>query len=245
MSITTAGICTIGNEILNGSITDLNTPFLTRRLYELGIEVCEIRILPDRIDVIAQAIKTLHRSYDLIFTSGGMGPTPDDVTIPAVAQGLHKNVIVEPRLEQILCQYFQTDHLSPSQKRLARIPEGARLQFFPPCPFPQIAIENIYLLPGIPEILKEKFDLLAPTLPRSSIFSHQLEIIALETEIAPLLEQMVNRFPQLTLGSYPLSTKDSKNKVQLVLKSRSREILEQARDEIYKGLTELGVSPLT
>ena len=151
----TAGIIVIGNEILSGKVVDTNSPFLTRELRALGVTVRRILTIPDELDEIAVAVAQFHRDYDLVFTSGGVGPTHDDVTMEGVARGLERNVVRHPVIADKIREYFR-DKVNEARLKMSEVPEGAELIYGGTLAFPTIKIDNVYILPGIPEILIAK-----------------------------------------------------------------------------------------
>ena len=148
----TAGIIVIGNEILSGKVVDTNSPFLARELRGLGVTLCRILTIPDELDAIAEAVAAFHRAYDVVFTSGGVGQTHDDLTIAGVARGLGRRVIRHPAIEEKIREYFK-DKLNEARLRMAEVPDGTELIVDGRLGFPTFKCENVYILPGIPEIL--------------------------------------------------------------------------------------------
>src|SRR5437667_172482 len=165
----TAGIIVIGNEILSGKVVDTNSPFLTRELRALGVTVRRILTIPAEPDEIAAAVAQFHRDYDLVFTSGGVGPTHDDVTMEGVARGLDRKVIRHPAVADKIREYFR-DKVNDARLKMSEVPEGAELIVDGRLGFPTIRCENIYILPGIPEILEQKFQALRDRFALSPYF---------------------------------------------------------------------------
>ena len=159
MTERTAGIVIIGNEILSGKVTDENSPFLAQQLRELGVELRRIVTIPDEVDLIGTEVLAFHQQYDHVFTSGGVGPTHDDVTMEGIARGFGRRVVRDPDMEEKI-RSFASGEPNEAQLKLAEVPEGAVLIHDPRLGFPTIQFENIYILPGIPELLRKKFDAL-------------------------------------------------------------------------------------
>src|SRR5499427_6766584 len=155
----TAGIILIGNEILSGKVMDANASYLCRELRTLGVEVRRISVIPDEVDVIASEVAAYSAEFDVVFTSGGVGPTHDDVTIEGVARALGVKVIREPRLVRLLEGYYK-DRLNEARLKMAEVPEGAELTADGELVFPAVVVRNIYILPGVPEIFRQKFEAL-------------------------------------------------------------------------------------
>ncbi|MCI0636519.1 MAG: competence/damage-inducible protein A, partial [Actinobacteria bacterium] len=198
----TAGILVIGNEILSGKVVDTNSPFLARELRALGVSVRRILTVPDELDEIARAVADFHRAYDVVFTSGGVGPTHDDVTMEGVARGLGRRVIRHPAIESRIREYFK-DHVNEARLKMSEVPEGAELIVDGRLGFPTVKCENLYILPGIPEILEQKFHMLRE---RFMVAPYHLRVVYTrdgEGTIAEHLNATLAAFPELLLGSYP------------------------------------------
>ena len=153
----TAGILIIGNEILSGKVVDINSPFLAGDLRELGVDLERILTIPDEVDLIAREIKTMSESYDYVFTTGGIGPTHDDVTMEAVASAFGRKIV----LSESLCARIERaqggKELNDSQRKMALLPEGAETLDAGDLWFPVVIVENVHIFPGIPKLLQTKF----------------------------------------------------------------------------------------
>ncbi len=222
----TAGIIVIGNEVLSGKVADTNSPYLTRELRKLGVTVRRILTIPDEFDEIAAAVAFFRRAYDLVFTSGGVGPTHDDVTIEGVARGFGRKVIRHPDLEAKLREYFR-DKLNDARLKMAEIPEGTELLVDPRLGFPTLKCENVYILPGIPEILEQKFEALRERFAVAPYFLRVVYTRDGEGSIAHHLNATMAAFPELLLGSYP-KIGDPEYAVKLTLESKDQSYLERA-----------------
>jgi len=222
----TAGIIVIGNEILSGKVVDTNSPYLTRELRKLGVTVRRIVTIPDELDEIGTAVATFHRAYDLVFTSGGVGPTHDDVTMEGVARGLGRQVIRHPALEAKLREYFR-DKVNEARLKMSEVPDGAELIVDGRLGFPTIRCENIYILPGIPEILEQKFETLRECFAAPPYFLRVVYTREGEGSIAEHLNATLAVFPELLLGSYP-KIGDPEYAVKLTLESKDGAYVERA-----------------
>jgi molybdenum cofactor synthesis domain-containing protein len=218
----TAGILIIGNEILSGKVVDTNSPFLTRELRRLGVTVKRILTIPDELDDIATAVAEFHRAYDFVFTSGGVGPTHDDVTMEGVARGLRRNVIRHPAIEGRIREVYK-DKINDARLKLSEVPEGTELIVDGRLGFPTIKCENVYILPGIPEILEQKFHAIRERFAASPYFLRVVYTTEGEGAIAEHLNATLAAFPELLLGSYP-KIGDPEYAVKLTLESK---------DEVY------------
>ena len=156
-----AGVVVIGNEILSGKVADTNSPFLAGELRALGVTLRRISTIPDELPLIASEVRLHHETYDLVFTSGGVGPTHDDMTIEGIAMALGRNVILHADLADKL-RAFYGDKINAARLKMAEVPEGSELITDMSLNFPTIKVENIYILPGIPEIFRSKFESLKP-----------------------------------------------------------------------------------
>jgi len=222
----TAAIIVIGNEILSGKVTDTNAAFLTQELRRLGVTLRRILVIPDEIDVIAEAIRTCQPAVDLLFTSGGVGPTHDDVTMEGIAQGLDRRVVRHPLLEQKIRE-FSGDRINAARLKMAEVPEGAELIFAGDVNFPTIQVQNIYILPGIPEIFREKFLAIKTRFAVDPYFLRVVYTRAIESTIADYLNRTLEAFPRLQLGSYP-KLNDPEYRVRLTLESKDRDYVDRA-----------------
>ena len=222
----TAGIVVIGNEILSGKVTDTNSPFLARELRKLGVTLLRITTIPDDVDVIAATVKYFAATYEVVFTSGGVGPTHDDVTMEGVARGFGRKVIRHPELDKRLRAYLGKN-ANEARMRMADVPDGAELIVDQRLGFPTIKCENVYILPGIPEILEQKFATLGE---RFSAAPYHLRVVFTrdgEGSIAEHLNATVAKFPELLLGSYP-KLGDPEYAVKLTLESKDQAYVEAA-----------------
>ena len=228
----TAGIIVIGNEILSGKVTDENSPFLASELRRLGVELRRITTIPDDVEVIAAATREFHTGYDHVFTSGGVGPTHDDVTMEGIARGLGRRVIRHPELEEGI-RRFVSDKVAvnAAHLKMAEVPEGADLIHDPSMGFPTIRVENIYILPGIPEILRKKFEGLRERFSEKPFFLRIIYTSWSESMIAESLNQTMAEFPELALGSYP-TMKNPEYRVKLTIESKDGDYVRRAFDRL-------------
>jgi len=222
----TAGIIVIGNEILSGKVVDSNSPFLARELRGLGVTLLRILTIPDEVEVIAAAVREFHTSFDVVFTSGGVGPTHDDVTMEGVARGLGRPVVRHPVIESRLREYLK-DKVNAARLKMAEVPEGSELIVDARLGFPTIKCENVYILPGIPEILEQKFAALRERFAASPYFLRVVYTRESEGSIAEHLNATLAAFPELLLGSYP-KIGDPEYAVKLTLESKDRGYVERA-----------------
>ncbi len=236
MSERTAGIIVIGNEILSGKVADTNSPFLAAELRNLGVALRRILVIPDEPDVIGDAVREFHPRFDLVCTSGGVGPTHDDVTIEGIARGLGRRVVRHPELEAGIRRHVR-GALNDAHLKMAEVPEGAVLVHDAGLDFPTIHVENIYVLPGIPEILRRKFESLRHRFAGAPYHLRVIYTSLSESAIASALQREMAEFPELLLGSYP-KLDDPEYRVKLTLESKDRAYVDRAFDRLLALLPE-------
>ena len=222
----TAGLIVIGNEILSGKVVDTNSPFLAQQLRALGVSLRRMVVIPDEIDLIAAEVRAMQPTVDVLFTSGGVGPTHDDVTIAGVARGLGRAVVRHPALESTLREYFGAE-VNDARLKLAEVVEGTELEYHGNRSFPTFRVENIYILPGIPEIFRDKVLALRPRLASDPFHLRVVYARAMESSIAEHLNRTLEQFPDLLLGSYP-KLNDPEYQVRITLESKDLQYVERA-----------------
>lgn len=222
----TAGIILVGNEILSGKIQDANAAYLCRELRLLGVDVSRITVIPDDVDTIARAVAAFSRDFDVVFTSGGVGPTHDDVTIEGVARAMGVKVVRHPELVAMLERYYG-GALTEANLKMTEIPDGAELVSGESARFPTILMHNVYVLPGVPEIFRRKFDAIRERFRGQPILLKNVFVRIGESTLAEYLNGLLRDFPALLLGSYPeLSNPDYR--VKVTLESRDAPYLDAA-----------------
>ena len=199
----TAALVVIGNEILSGKVADTNTGLLARLLRKKGIALQRVVTIPDEPEVIAAETAQLSTSHDLVFTSGGVGATHDDVTIEGVARAFGTTVMHHPRfLESLRQRGLETSH-----RDLARVPEGAELCEGRSGAWPVVVMGNVWILPGLPPVFERKLEILAERLPEGPRYFADEELVPRpEEELIPLLDNLVAAHPAVQIGSYPISS---------------------------------------
>jgi len=223
---TTAGILIIGNEILSGKVQDANSPYLCRELRALGVEVRRVSAIPDEVDTIAAEAAAFSAAYDIVMTTGGVGPTHDDVTVEGIAKGLGRRVIIHPDLEQVVKELYP-GKVNSARLRLAKVPEGAELLGQPDLVFPVVLIKNIYIFPGVPEILAQKFNGIKERFRDAPFFLKTVFVTAGEGAIAEHLNAVLREYTALLLGSYP-ALNNPEYRVRLTLESKDPAYLDKA-----------------
>jgi molybdenum cofactor synthesis domain-containing protein len=203
--VTTAGIVIIGDEILTGKFAEENATFLIGELRSLGVELRRIIVIPDVLDEIAATVTDFAGRFDHVFTSGGVGPTHDDLTMAGIAQGFGIRVVREPVLEDRVRAYWGTK-LSAPNLRLADIPEGAELVYGNDTVWPVVAYRNVYILPGVPALFRRKFIDIRDRFRAVPMTIARVYLDADEGQIAGDLDVVVAAFPTVRIGSYPRFT---------------------------------------
>ncbi|MCB9788244.1 MAG: competence/damage-inducible protein A [Deltaproteobacteria bacterium] len=198
----TAAVVVIGNEVLAGKVVEQNAAFLIRRFRELGVRLVRVEFIPDDPADISATVARVAALADVVCTTGGVGPTHDDVTIEAVAAAFGVPTRHDATLLALVERYFgeQTTH---AHRRLALIPEGATLVGGKGPPWPTIQFHNVYILPGIPKLMAAKFEALAHRFVGRELFAGAVEITGQEADICDALDAIVASHPDAEIGSYP------------------------------------------
>jgi molybdenum cofactor synthesis domain-containing protein len=198
----TAGIVVIGDEILTGKFVEENAAFLIGELRALGVELRRITVIPDDEADIAATVLEASARFDHVFTSGGVGPTHDDVTIAGIARAFGTTVSRHAELEAKIRGYWK-DQLAEANLRLANIPTGAELVYGKDQIWPVISYRNVYILPGVPALFRRKFVDIRDRFRAEPVTAARLYVDADEGELAPHLDAIVAAHPGVKLGSYP------------------------------------------
>lgn len=230
----TAGIVLIGNEILSGKVADANASYLCRELRSLGVDVRKISVIPDDVDGIATEVGEFSRAFDVVFTSGGVGPTHDDVTIEGIARAIGVPVVRDRRLVELLRGFYK-GQLNEARLKMAEVPEGAELMSGESLLFPAIVARNIYILPGVPEIFRQKFEALKERFRDAPFFLASVFVNMGEGTLADYLNELLGRHPDLLLGSYP-EFSNPEYKVKVTLESKDKRYLDRAVEEFIERL---------
>lgn len=232
--VKTAGIILIGNELLSGKVADVNAAYLCRELRALGVEVRKTSVIPDEVEAIAREVAEFSRSFDWVFTSGGVGPTHDDVTMEGVARGLGVRVVRHPELVARLAGYYK-ENLNEARLKMAEVPEGAALLSADALFFPTVVVENVYILPGVPEIFRQKFEAIRERFRGSPFHLRTVYVRIGEGTLAAFLNELLQAYPALLCGSYP-EFAHPEYKVKVTLESKDREYLERAFQHLLARL---------
>lgn len=240
----TAALIIIGNEILSGRTQDKNLNYLASQLVDVGIRFSEARVVPDIEVEIVDAVNVLRKRYTYVFTTGGIGPTHDDITTACVAKAFEVPVVIYPEALAVLEGYYlerdpSITELNAGQRKMAEVPEGARLIENSVTSAPGYVMENVYVLAGIPKIMQAMFDALKPQLLHGTVVhSRELTVEHSESTIAAILTTFQERFPEIEIGSYPF-VKDGQYAVNVVLRSENLTKLDSVKEELTELLSEL------
>jgi molybdenum cofactor synthesis domain-containing protein len=198
----TIGIVIIGDEILNGSVNDRNTSYLIDRFRELNSQTCRVAIVPDLIDVVADTVRSFSKDFDFVVTTGGIGPTHDDITVAAVAKAFNVELVTDAGLREKI-RSFAGDPFNAGHHQLAQVPAGANLLTIADARWPVLNMGNVYVLPGVPSLLKRKFEGIAERFRGASQWRGAMELKARETDIADTLRGLARNHAAVAIGSYP------------------------------------------
>ena len=233
-SLNTAGVIIIGNEILSGKFQDTNSFFLASELRSLGVTLMRISVIPDDRKIIGEEAVYFSGTFDYVFTSGGIGPTHDDVTIEGIAAGFRVKVIRHPELVERL-RIIYKGNLNETILKMAGAPEGAEVIDTGEKSFPVISYRNISIFPGIPQYLREKFSAIRERFRSPAFYLKRLFLNAREPDIAEILSKVVSGNQDVDFGSYPVLDQPE-YRIIVTAESRSVELLVKAVDELLREL---------
>lgn len=248
----TAAILIIGDEILKGHTVDTNSTFMTRALRKLGVSVQRICVVPDVQEVIAKEVALLSSQYTHLFTSGGIGPTHDDVTLESIASAFQDELHPNPELTKLVEEFFGVTDMNSAAMKLAMIPRSAKLNYgIDPLTgqklrYPVVSVRNVFVFPGVPSLMERSFTGLEHLFAGSGTTFHTREVFvdADEPDIAPVLTKLqANWGRKVALGSYP-DWLSNYHRVRLVLDSDSQEEVDKARAQLVDELPKGSVIPL-
>jgi molybdenum cofactor synthesis domain-containing protein len=237
----TAAALIIGDEILSGRTKDKNIGFIADTLTDIGIDLEEVRVVADRETAIVGAIRELSERYDFVLTSGGIGPTHDDITADSIAKAFGLEIDVDPRAVDLLMPYWKARGIEPNEARLrmARIPEGAELILNGVSAAPGFIVKNVFVMAGVPAIMQAMMDEVVKRLPAARpLLSETIEAHRGEGDIARPAAEVQAAHPNVRIGSYPYHD-GRRFTTRLVLRSRDRDALAAATDAMREALAAL------
>ena len=231
----TAGIIIIGNEVLSGRTKDINTSTLAKWLNSLGIQVKEVRVIPDIETSIIETVNNLKKKFNYIFTTGGIGPTHDDITAESVSKAFNLEYGFHKQAYSILEKYYKPGEFNDGRQKMAKMPTTANLILNPTSGAPGFYVENVFCLPGVPSILQSMIGGLNNKLIGGDpILSSTISLRTVESEIAKSITEIQNKYNDVEIGSYPFF-KGGKLGVSIVTRSADKKKL----DECYKEIIDL------
>ena len=242
----TAALLVIGDEILSGRTQDKNVAQVATWLNEQGIRLAEVRIVPDVHERIGDAVNALRRAHDYLFTTGGIGPTHDDITVDAIAAAFGVPVVVHPQARAILEDYYRgrPGGLTDARLRMARVPEGAELILNPTSGAPGVKMGNVYIMAGVPNIAASMLEGLTGKLEGGRpMVSVTVGARAAESDVADLLRETEAAHPGVAIGSYPFF-KDGRYGANFVIRSEDDELARATGEDLAERLRSAGFEPV-
>ena len=240
-----AALVIIGNEILSGRTQDANLNYLAKQLTSMGIQMSEVRAIRDDTDEIIDAVNSLRKRFDYVFTTGGIGPTHDDITCESIAKAFGRKYILNLEAKTILEEYYDgsSRELNEARLRMAYTPEGASLIENPVSRAPGFMVENVIVLAGIPAVMRAMFESLAPTLRTGKkVLSRSISVMTGEGDIARSLANIQKSWETVEIGCYPF-VRDGKYGTTLVLRGSDKVSLDGAHKNLLQAMEKIGVTP--
>jgi molybdenum cofactor synthesis domain-containing protein len=238
--IVTAAVLVIGDEILSGRTKDKNIGYIAEYLTAIGIDLKEVRVVADDEQAIVDAVNTLRHAYTYVFTTGGIGPTHDDITADCVAKAFGVPIDYDPRAVDLIKARFGGVELNEARMRMTRVPKGADLILNKVSAAPGFRIENVHVMAGVPAIMQAMLDELAPTLVTGArVLSETVRADAREGDIGTELGEIAKAHPNTTIGSYPFFDEGRGPNTNIVIRSRSPDALVAAKNAIEAMLVKV------
>ena len=240
----TVALVIIGNEILSGRTQDTNTPWIAENLMSAGIVLHQVRVVPDIESEIVMAVNELRGKVDYVFTTGGIGPTHDDITAEAIAAAFGVKVELNQEAFDILARHYGGEHhVTTARKKMAMIPQTAKLINNPVSGAPGFQMENVFVMAGVPRIMQAMFDDVVTRLQHGKpVLSNTIACSLAESAIAEPLAMVQKHYPTVSIGSYP-HFRGGILGLSLVLRSTDDEILDRATQDVISLITSHGGEP--
>ena len=233
-----AAILIIGNEILSGRTQDTNTSTLATWLNSIGVQVAEVRIIPDIEETIVEVLNLLRKKYKYVFTTGGIGPTHDDITAEAVSKAFGKKYEIHKEAFKILETYYKPGEFNKGRQKMVWMPENAELILNPTSGAPGFSVDNVFCLPGVPSILKSMLGSLKTKIVGGEpILSQTISLKTVESEIASSLNKVQEENKDVEIGSYPFFHA-GKLGVSIVMRSENQSRIDECNSQILKFVNE-------
>lgn len=235
MEPTGAAAVIIGNEVLTAKVADANGPHLIRRLREVGIPLRTLEIVPDEVDIIVEAVARARLRAKYVFTSGGIGPTHDDVTVRAVALALGRKVVRLPEMVALIHEKA-VDTPTAEALRLADAPEGAELIYQPGSWYPVLTVDDVFMLPGVPQLFRTQLDAVLSRLRGTPVHLRMLYLGLGESAVAAVLDRVALDMPHVAIGSYPMFDRSLDYLVKVTVECVEKDAVEEAMARLLAGL---------
>ena len=234
MSSFTAGVIVIGDEILSGRTLDTNSNFIAKKLIDAGIELVEVIVIQDNKKTIIEKVLNYSSKYSYVFTTGGIGPTHDDITSESISEAFELNYEFNQKAFEILSNYYPKGEFNESRQRMAKMPAGSELIINPMTAAPGFKIKNVYVLPGVPEIMQVMFTELVKTINKGNPkITRTINTDLYESKIANHLKNIQNKYKDSSIGSYPYFNLTAKTGgVNIVVSSWNMKSVQPIVDDI-------------
>ena len=237
-----AAITIIGNEILSGRTRDTNLTYISKWLNTLGVRVEEVRIIPDDEKIIIRNVNELRKKFNYVFTTGGIGPTHDDITTESVAKAFNLKYVYHKEAYSLLEKYYLPEKFNEGRKKMAKLPSKSKLIYNPSSGAPGFIVENVFCLPGVPSILRSMLGGLKNEIAGGkTILSKTVNLKTVESEIAKSLTEVQKKNKDVEIGSYPFF-RSGKIGVSIVLRSENQKKIDKCNLEILRFVSEKNIS---
>ncbi|WP_282061562.1 competence/damage-inducible protein A [Roseobacter litoralis] len=234
-----AAMLVIGDEILSGRTRDANMYHLAGELTEAGIDLREVRVVPDEKATIIEAVRALSQRHEHVFTSGGIGPTHDDITADCIAEAFDRSIDIRADARALLEAHYAKSgtELNAARLRMARIPEGGVLIDNPVSVAPGFIVENVYVMAGVPSVFRAMVAVVLPTLTSGArIISETLQVDRGEGDIAGPLGELARQYPDLSMGSYPFQKTTGSYGANIVIRGKDASVVQEAMSKLALAL---------
>ena len=234
-----AALIIIGNEILSGRTKDKNLAYLAEWLNEIGIQLYEVRVIRDDEKEIIDCVNLLRKKYDYVFTTGGIGPTHDDITTESIAKAFNVKLETNPEALKILQSYYKEGELNEARLKMTLLPKGAELVENPVTKAPGFKMENVFVMAGIPSIMQGMLEGAKAFLKTGNkMTSKSIDVFMPESYVAEELSKMQDNYPEVEIGSYPFN-KEGQFGTSLVMRSANLDTLERCASDVAKMVKKL------
>ncbi len=242
-----AALIIIGNEILSGRTLDKNTQHIAKTLGSIGVDLLEVRVVPDIEKEIIDAVNALSKKYKYVFTTGGIGPTHDDITPESIAKAFGRKLILDKEAHQALIKYYGgEENLNEGRLKMCYLPENAGKIQNDVTAAPGFYVENVYVMAGVPKIMHAMLEAILPHLERGTLVkSHTIRAISPESQLAEIMTNAQNNFPDIQIGSYPFLAGDdgyANAGVNIVFRGKEEERIINAMHQVEKELDKKSVT---